>query len=148
MFGLLRAYSYQCIPYINKDDREFIGGNRDDWLCTCCSEDIFPFNQVCDDDEFLRILSENWESDSAQNANHHDRIFVPFEINDDELSPLHDVDPDVNFYQEFHNNSINSCDYYYEKSFSKRCQDLGISDTNLSFIHSNIRSIPKKLRPI
>ena len=138
----------RCIPYVNSNDHDFIESNRDGWFCTRCTENIFPFNQVCDDDEFLRNLSENWEINLGHvfaNASHFDRLFVPFEINEDETSPLYDTDPDINFYQGIQNNSINSCDYYYENSFNKKCRDLDIKENNLSFLHCNIRSIPRNL---
>ena len=138
----------KCIPHIDKNDSSFIEDNNDNWLGNCCSEHIFPFNQVCDDDDFLRNLSEYWDDNLENilaNSSHHNRIFIPFEINDDESSPLFDADPDVNFYQGIQNNNMNTCDYYYENSFNKKCRDLNLTDNNLSFLHSNIRSMPRNL---
>ena len=40
---------------------------------------------------------------------------------------------------------LNTCDYYFEDSFNKKCYDLDIGDDSFSVLHTNIRSIPKNL---
>ena len=144
-----KGYTHlNCIPYVNKCDSIFIERNMNDWLCTCCTESLFPFNHVYDDDEFMRILSECWPVSLdriAAQAKIQDKIFSPFELNEDVYSPFMDIDPDSNYYGDTINDRVNSCDYYMENSFNKKCQDIGITNNYLSLIHSNIRSIPKNI---
>ena len=117
------------------------------WLCTCCTRELFPFNHYDEDDDYLAALADNWpiSIDFANQSNLREKIFVPFDLNDEMPSPLEDKDPDVNYYQELRNMSFNTCDYYYEESFNKKCRDLAISNESFSVIHINARSIPRNL---
>ena len=48
------------------------------------------------------------------------KIFTPFEINDSFDTPFADIDPDYQYYTNFHHNGKLSCDYYFEDKF--RCK--------------------------
>ena len=48
------------------------------------------------------------------------KIFSPFELNEDSNLPLIDSDPDVQFYNNQCNYSLHSCDYYLEDAFNKK----------------------------
>ena len=75
-----------------------------------------------------------------------DRLFSPFELNEDVSLPLFDSDPDVQFYNDQCNPYLHSCDYYIEDSLNKELSELNISERCLSIIHANIRSAPKNLK--
>ena len=112
-----------------------------------CTRDIFPFNQTEEDEEFLEFLSELQENDPLIPLNiliDQNKIFTPFELNEDLNLPLIDSDPDVQFYSQC-NNSLHSCDYYLEDSFNNKVSDLNLSTGCLSMVHMNIRSIVKNL---
>ena len=70
-----------------------------------------------------------------------DKIFHPFEINENDHQVFGDIDPDVNFI-----NSIslyqNSCDYHLEKSFNELLDNHNI---RFSLCHLNIRSIKQNV---
>ena len=138
----------KCLPVVDKHDSIYIHRESNIWFCTVCTQDLFPFNGIDDDCEFLETLAEFQQWDSlipfdilvAQN-----KIFSPFELNEDLNLPLFDSDPDIQFYNNQCNNSLYSCNYYLEDSFNKRVADLNISPGCLSMIHTNIRSTAKHM---
>jgi len=74
-----------------------------------------------------------------------DKIFLPFDLNTDENLPLHDSDPDIQYYQSICNSTLNACDYHLEESFNNMISSIGISTQCFSLFHVNIRSIPKNI---
>ena len=72
---------------------------------------------------------------------------TPFELNEDEFdSPIFDHDPDLQYFNDStYLQNIRQCDYFLENTFIKKCEELSINNECLSFIHVNIRSIPKNL---
>ena len=139
-------YHINCLPCITKNDSIYMERNLSQWICTRCSQDIFPFNHCENDDDFIESLSGLWNikpTNSFSKAS--DKLFLPFELNTSTDSPLYDVDPDLNVYCNFHNTYIPLCDYYSEDTFNSMCKNNTIVDSQLSLIHSNIRSIPSNL---
>ena len=133
---------------VNKEDSIYIHRDSNIWFCTICTRDIFPFNGTEEDDEFLEIIAELQETDPLIPLNvllDQNKIFTPFELNEDLNVPLIDSDPDVQFYNNQCNNSLHSCDYYLEDSFNKKLSDLNLSPGCLSMVHMNIRSTAKNL---
>ena len=113
-----------------------------------CTKDIFPFNGIDEDDDFLEILAELQETEPLIPLNilmDQNKIFNPFELNEELDLPVIDSDPDVQFYNSHCNNSLHSCDYYLEDSLNKNITDLNLSSGCLSMVHMNIRSIAKNL---
>ena len=84
-------------------------------------------------------------------AEHHtpdSMIFDPFEINEieDEIIEFHgEQDPDMNYFNQFLHQFSKSSNYHIEDSFNKYVKRNCQGTENLSFIHSNIRSIPANL---
>ena len=119
------------------------------WFCSKCTSDIFPFNNIDDDDEYFETLYDLQTRDplipfdilSAQN-----RMFIPFELNEDVSIPLIDSDPDIQFYNNQCNRTLRSCDYYLEDTFNKKVSDLNIPKHCLSLIHTNIHSAKANLK--
>ena len=117
---------------VNKDDSIYVHRDSNVWFCTVCSGDIFPFNGT--EEEFSEIFAELQENDSLIPLNiliDQNKIFTPFELNEDLNLPLIDSDPDVQFYNSQCNNSLHSCDYYLEDSFNKKIADLNIPYTSI-----------------
>ena len=135
-----------CLPRVRKDDPLYLNRNDNDWLCTKCSDSIFPFIQL-DDDDYMCALSENWLTNDLLTFEHlsNDKyIFSPFELNENENCPMHDLDPDFQFYRDHaSNNILLSCKYYHEDSFNTCVKDLKKGARLFSSIHTNIRSAPK-----
>ena len=72
-------------------------------------------------------------------------MFSPFELNeDDNHSPIRDLDPDVQFYRNHANNDLLlSCKYYHEQSFNGLVKEFDKNRRILSSLHTNIRSASK-----
>ena len=109
----------------------------------------FAHNQSChtptfnNDDEYAAAaISENITSYPTRLEEINNKIFVPFEINDND-SPLCETDPDVQIYSENHYIQSTSCDYYFEDDFNSKIGNACDSADKLSFFHMNIKSPPK-----
>ena len=116
------------------------------WFCIRCTADIFPFNHYAEDDLFLSCLSEMWFKHGNFPFSHLQNIvFNPFELNDsDTSSPLFDIDPDIQYFNEVTSlNNFTQCDYYVEDTFLRMYQSDIKCAFPFSLIHVNIRSIPK-----
>ena len=139
----------KCLPMVNKDDNIYTQRHINTWFCTKCTSEIFAFNSIVDDDEYFETIYDiqslipliPFDALSSQ-----DRMFTPFELNEDISLPLIDSDPDVQFYNNQCNRTLHSCDYYLEDSFNKKVSDAHIPARCLSLIHTNIRSAPKNLK--
>ena len=73
------------------------------WFCTECSQSMFPFNHFMDDKDFLIALEENLCTEPSipfEFLSNNDKIFTPFDFNDESSSPLTEVDPDIQFYND------------------------------------------------
>ena len=135
-----------CLPRVKKDDPLYVNRNENEWLCTKCSDSIFPYVHL-DDEDYICALSENWLIDDLLPFEHlsNDKyIFSPFELNENENCPMHDLDPDFQFYRDHaSNNILLSCKYYHEDSFNACVKDLKKDARLFSSIHTNIRSASK-----
>ena len=130
------TYHITCVHLV-KDDPV----NGDIWYCPPCIQCILPFNHVDDDDVFIEAVIEASLDCSYRIHEINTKIFVPFEINDD--SPIHERDPDLQFYSDNHYIQSTSCDYYLEDSFNDKFGKASNLDDSLSFFHQNIKSLPK-----
>ena len=134
---------------VKKDDPLYIDRDENVWFCTKCTESIFPFYNIYDEVDFISCISENFTDKKyclSKSSLDHSSLFSPFELNIDDESPLTDVDPDVQFYQNHCNDMLHSCDYYVEDTFCKRLEELSnYQDNCLSMIHLNIRSANRNL---
>ena len=106
---------------MNKDDTVYTNRNNDNWYCTSCTSDLFPYNHISDDEEYMLILSDLWDLPIAlpyELLHNENNIFSPFELNEDFDNPLSEVDPDLQYYNSQCNTVLNSCDYYLEDGFN------------------------------
>ena len=91
----------------------------------------------------MLILSDLWELPETLPyalVQNQDKIFTPFDLNEDFDNPLSDVDPDLQYYNAQCNTLLNSCDYYLEDSLNAKLNNLKIEEKAFSMIHMNIRS--------
>ena len=51
----------KCLPQVDKTDTIFTQRDAYVWYCSKCTEHIFPFNHIYDDDEYIQTLYENIE---------------------------------------------------------------------------------------
>ena len=71
---------------MTKKDSIYIERERNVWFCIKCSESIFPFNNIYDDEYFREVIYENQIVKSVipyDLLKQLDTIFLPFELNDD-----------------------------------------------------------------
>ena len=69
--------------------------------------------------------------------------FPPFDFNEKSYTPLHDIDPDIQFYSDRY--SSHSYDYYLEGTFNDRILQNNDKDSNFAMLHTKIRSALKNL---
>ena len=137
-----------CLPYVSREDHLYLRRNGNKWFCTRCTANLFPFNHFDDDNDFESAIAENSCNKCAltlDRLNSQNKIFIPFELNNDETSPLMDVDPDLQYYNDIANMNHSSCNYHLEDTFNDKIDKTNIRSNSFSMIHTNIRSIPKNL---
>ena len=117
---------------------------NESWYCSICLIDIFPYNAIADDDEFVSAITSN----STMSLNYlSDKLFMPFELNDSEHlagSCNEDIDPDIQFFNTF-NQNIAKCNYQTRESFTKEICTSAVKKKVFSLCHINIRSIRKNI---
>ena len=128
-------YHKKCI---NVDKTEVLS---ELWYCPYCVQVIFPYNHFDDDDDFYSAVIECKLDCSFRLYEINNKIFTPFEINDSFDTPFADIDPDYQYYTNFHHNGKLNCDYYLEDKF--RCKLDKIDESQLSLFHLNVKSISK-----
>ena len=130
------------------NDHEHMRDNANIWYCSLCVSQIFPLNNIEEDDifpcELNRIDIDEHTIESLSG-----RLFNPFQLNDkDYYTPLSQIDPDANFYYNFHSHLGLNCNYYMENSFYDliNAQMNRLTSENLfSLCHINIRSLRANL---
>ena len=86
---------------------------------------FIPFNGIDDDLDFLEVLYEMRDYGDPVSLDTllrmvRDKVFNPFELNDDDESlPFSQYDPDIQYYNSQINYSLHSCNYYLEDSLNK-----------------------------
>ena len=92
------------------------------WLCPGGITSVFPVNSIYNDIDFRDALSENSNNEiNVSLTELNEKIFNPFELNEyTSVSPLIDVDPDLQYYNSM-SNEMNNCDYHLEETFNKKC---------------------------
>ena len=83
---------------------------------------------------------------SFETLENQELTFSPFDFNDNFDTPLHDFDPDIQFYNKHYSGSLQECDYYLENMFNEKIEKRIISNQSFSVLHLNIRSKQKNLR--
>ena len=115
-----------------------------DWICSYCSNELFPFNH-CDDVDFKQIIKENCNRSGhftlpALEA----QEFDLFQLNEDSwCNPVCDIDPDKQYFNSFSHSY--SSKYFLENTFNTQIKDGNFSTNCLSMFHLNIRSVAKNL---
>ena len=113
--------------------------------CRNCLSELFPFNHIEDDELFVTEINKFRSNVVSLNTSSLELLFNPFELNeDDNYSPLCEIDPDVNFYNKIDSHLGSSCNYYFEDYFLEALSKKYEPDPSnfaFSLCHMNIRSI-------
>ena len=137
-----------CLPSVTKNDSIYKDRAGNIWYCTVCSMSLFPFNHFTDDEDFMLAIADSWFLQDVvplTDFRVQDMLFIPFDLNESENSPLHEIDPDLQYYTNQIGNQLNSCDYHLEAGFNKHMSNLKINENCLSMVHINARSAVKNL---
>ena len=140
------SYTIQCKNCLVKHHKKCININETEvmcelWYCPYCEQAIFPFNHFDDDGDFYSAVIEGMLDCSHRLQEINNKIFTPFEINDSFDTPFADIDPDYQYYTNFHQNGNLNCDYYFEDKFRSKLDKT--YESQLSLFHLNIKSISK-----
>ena len=141
------SYHMKCLSLCT-DDYEHMRANTATWYCSSCIIQIFPLNTIEEDDILICELNgidiDEYTIDSLSS-----RLFNPFQLNDkDYYTPLSQIDPDVNFFNNVNSHLGLSCNYYLENSFYDlvKSQMNNLTTENMfSLCHLNIRSLRANL---
>ena len=140
-------YHIKCIS-LNHEDHDYIKSNLTSWYCCNCLSHIFPFNHMEDNDIFIAEIN-NMDIEAKTIESLSESLFNPLELNNDDIySPLCDVDPDANYFNELNAHISQNCNYYYEYSFHDIIQTRFKNMINhqvFSLCHMNIRSLKANL---
>ena len=116
--------------------------NRENWMCGVCTREIFPFNNIEDEDVFHKATQMSSRNELIVS----NLIYNPLELNSFDFSFCSEFDPDVNFFCQQNLFSGYSCNYYLEDSFNDRLKSLCFSQEQVfSICHLNIRSMKSNL---
>ena len=126
--GANLIYHMKCLT-LQTEDLLYIRNYSLTWFCKTCITELFSFNHIEHDDMFVSEVN-NIGSCTRSIESLSDLLFNPFELNsDDHYSPLIDIDPDMNYYNENDSHIALNCDYYFEESILAAINDkikLGI----------------------
>ena len=124
----------KCLPSVNKNDSLYTNRDKSVFYCSICLRDIFAYNRL-DDEDFIEALAESWENQplvSFETLENQELIFSPFDFNDNFDNPLHDADPDIQFYNNHYSGSLQACDDYLENMFNDKIKKSKISNQSFS----------------
>ena len=96
----LGRYHLNCIS-LSSDIINYIQDNEQTWYCSLCITEIFPFNNIEDDIEFVSTIEATTLPGNSL-CYLSEKVFIPFELNDkDHSSLLCDPDPDLHYFNSF-----------------------------------------------
>ena len=93
-----RTYHLKCLTLV---PTELVTLLEDpNWICKLCLNDLFPFNHIENEKEFIASIDDTDPISSLLNSG---IVFEPFETEEiSQLSPLYDVDIDLHYYNSTH----------------------------------------------
>ena len=100
-------YHFNCIS-LNREERGRLN-QETNWYCPQCIEQIFPFNHIVEESEFLPAISPTKHDFYAFDYSNVD-IYLPFDLSEGNSNlPIYERDPDINFYTGIHSSVGNNC---------------------------------------
>jgi hypothetical protein len=140
----LLSWHRKCLPNFNTQDYEYAADPSNGWTCPSCLVEIFPYNGIEDNYAFTQAIINPKHSAIDINILN-TMVYDPFEANDnDNEGILNDIDPDQNFLNEIIGNSIKNCKYYHTSDQLGNLRSHR-QEQSTSYLHLNIRSIPKNV---
>ena len=122
-------------------EEQAICGHRADSPILFCQ----GFSIRTDENDFISAIADMSGESDKYFCFLLDKLFMPFELNDkDHRSALCDINPDLNFYQEFNKAAV-KCNYYLEAKCNDTMSKPNGTKYVLSLCHVIIRSARKIL---
>ena len=134
------SYHMKCISL----EAEYISQlkeSHENWLCCTCIKDLFPYNQLEDDDFSQAILMKLESELKISNL-----IYNPHESNSFDYNYCTEFDPDVNFFCQQNIFSGYACLYYNEDSLNDKMSSFSCDEEYFSICHINIRSLKANIQ--
>ena len=134
------SYHMKCISL----EAEYISQlkeSHENWLCCTCIKDLFPYNQIEDDDFSQAILMKLESELKISNL-----IYNPHESNSFDYNYCTEFDPDVNFFCQQNIFSGYACLYYNEDSLNDKMSSFSCDEEYFSICHINIRSLKANIQ--
>ena len=129
-------YHMKC-DSLEKSEQDDINNNTENWLCSICLADIFPFNQIEDENEFINECQHKMKCTCSLKIS--DLIYNPFDANSSDDHLCSDFDRNVNLCAEENVFNGYSCRYHLEDQFNEEMNSLRVGKgQNLSLCHINI----------
>jgi hypothetical protein len=140
----LGPWHANCLPAYSPADFTYANNLNNNWSCPHCLKEIFPFNIIESNDHFLNTTNNqinlSIDIDALESM-----VYDPFDSNDnDQEDVFSDIDPDQNYLSEIRGNIINNSKYFYTSNHRELLANKD-NTQNSTFLHLNIRSIPKNL---
>ena len=133
----LRTFHYRCANLERHDVEEMSL-----WYCQKCIMNILPYNHYEDDTDFYTVVMNMAVDHPVQFNNLEKHVFIPFEFNEETRTPLFEIDPDYQYFNETQLALNNTCDYFIEDTFIEYYKKHRL-DSFFSLFHTNVRSLPK-----
>ena len=138
----------ECVPLTKEEFQNCIAA-QNEWICTLCCGELFPFNHYDDNIIFDNVIEENNSGIVDISERYKDKIFTPFDLQEFEnIQPLIDIDPELHFFNEVQSNILTNSEYYIEEKFVEKMCDVFNGRSTFSMYHANARSLPRHLREI
>ena len=77
-----------CVP-MSRDEYTVHVYTVDNWICTLCCGDLFPFNHFEDELSFIDAIMECCLGIKNYTMNNQEKIFMPFELDEFEKKTCH-----------------------------------------------------------
>ena len=121
---------------------DYLKNNLFNWLYQACLIEIFPFNHMENNDEFINEC--HWRLETGCKTSQ--LIYNPYDSNRSNFHAFSDFDPDLNFYNEQNLFTGYLCKYVLEDQFNENLLSLHCPHSNvLSLLHANLRSVRANL---
>ena len=131
----------KCIT-LEYSEQDYLKNNRGNRLCQACLVEIFPFNHIESEDDFINECHCRLETACKTSQ----LIYNPYDSNRSDFHACSDFDPDLKFYNEQNLYAGYLCKYVLEGQFNENLLSLNCPNSNvLSLIHANLRSIRANL---
>ena len=139
-------YHLNCISLIPTEQQEILKEALS-WMCGECHQHLFPFNWM-DVEEFMGVINANKYHFNNLYCDDGNVLQIFDHVEENAALPTYDLDPDLNFYNDYVPDLNLNCKNFAEESFNFTYDHMHCKNGTCpaSLCHINIRSAPKNLK--